>query len=231
MILTTPSLEKVLRDNFPRDEGLVVAEAARESLTDELKRLFDKDEWKPEPDSSWRPKEGTLLCAFRLEDPGSWYRSTTFHFVLDASNRLTVHSSDRSAPVGHLDEVRDLIQDCRQRLQRQEALRKRREKVRGFKGAAMLAQLKKLGREEGFDFVAEFNVARVKLWIRVPGDENTFHLYFPLKRFQEILPRLPGVVRLLREAYETGVSFQVATPRSLPWGAKWIRSRDDGAGK
>ena len=228
MTLTLPSIEKIFREHFPADQGLLVAEADRVPLVAELRQLFDGDEWETDR-HAWWPHKGRVhhLCSFTLKSPDGGYSYTSFHLMLDESSRLTIdYSSQTSAKVGHLDDVASFVRECKRRFERQQALRKRREKVRGFKRAAMVAQLKKLAREEEFDFLTEFTVARVKLWIRVPDDPNVLHLHFSPKRFPEILPRLPEIVRALREAYAAGVSFKVMTRTGLPWRAEWIRYRD-----
>ncbi len=225
MSLSRPSIRKLFREHFPGEEPIYVAEGERKAVAAELLRPFDGDRW-VETRESWM-REGArdrYLRSFSIKDPDrGYYAENTFHLVLDDDRLLTVKLSygGLSAPISSGEELVAFVRECKRRLERRRALEKRREKVRGFKQAALVAQLKELAREQEFKFFTESSTVRVKLWIKL-DDREAVEIHFPPKRTAEIMPRLPAVIRALKESHQAGVSFKVVTRRALPWGAKWI---------
>lgn len=232
MTLTRPSIEKIFTEYFPEDVGIHVAYGARKEFLVEVQEAFVSDVWEDTTKYAWMSKNDVQnhMCTYTLKDASSGYRHSgeAFHLMLDDDRRLYIrYRGDLRAQVSRVQELASFAQECQRRYERQLALRQRREKVRGFKQAAMLAQLKKLASEEEFDFRVDFTVARVKLWIRSTDESNVIHIHFAPKRFQEILPQLPGMIRVLRETYAAGVSYKVMSRQGMPWGAKWIHHRGD----
>ncbi len=230
MTLTRPSIRKLFREHFPGHEPLHVAAGERKAIAAALLRPFEGDPW-VDTRVSWVAPENRdrYLHSFTLKDPDrGYYAEDLFHLMLDDRRRLLIKLSygSLSAPVSSGEEIVAFVRECKRRLERRRALAKRREKVRGFRRAAMVAQLKEIAREQQFEFYTESSPVRVKLWIKLNEQQDAVEIHFRPKRYQEILPRLPEVIRSLKESYRAGVSFKVVTRRALPWGAEWIGAGD-----
>jgi hypothetical protein len=99
-----------------------------------------------------------FVCEFSLADPNSYYYYGThvgFRLLLDDEGRLTIeqahHYHDNRALVSDLGEVVDFVRRCKQRIDRQTALKAKRGKVRELQTHAIIAQVRKLARQDGFD--------------------------------------------------------------------------------
>ncbi len=228
MTLPSPSIKKLLREHFPGDDPIRVGEGEREAVADELLRPFEGDPWIDTKERGWLAKEDEprFLRTLTLQDPqrSRSYHTTSFRLMLDEERRLTISGGYKlSATVSSGDELVAFVRECKHRLERRRVLKKRRKKVRGFKHAAMVAQLKQLSREQGFEFLTEeTSTARVKLWIRLNEAQDAVEIYFRPNRYTEVLPHLPSVIRSLRESYAAGVSFKIVNCNALPWNAEWI---------
>jgi hypothetical protein len=236
MTIPTPSIRKLFREHFPGEEPLRLSRDERQALAAALRQRFAGDDWVETEKEHWLSKEQQArhVHSFTLKDPDGpsyTYFSNTFRLMHD-DGRIVIESSRSrlSAPVSSLDEVVSFILEGKRRLERQRALRSRREKVRGFKHAALVAKLKEMAREEKFDFATEATQQRVKLWVRLNENGDALEIVFAPKRLQDVLPRLPGVIRALRESWEAGLNFMTVSRRALPWGTDWIRHTEGGEG-
>ncbi len=231
MTISNPSIKKLFREHFPGDDPIHVGEGEREALGKTLLGPFEDDPWVDTRE--WRlPAEEDkhrYVRLFSVSDPDHYsYSDNTFWLMLDDNRRLTIEGpyrsqSRESALLSSAGELIAFIRECKRRLERRRALRNRRRKVRGFKHAAMIAQLKQLGREHGFTFMAEASASRIKLWVKLDS-RNAVELHIRPKSFARVLPRLPSVIRALRESFEAEVKFKIVTPRCLPWQGEWIEA-------
>ncbi len=231
MTISSTSIRKLFREHFPGDDPIRVGEGERKALAKTLLGPFEGDPWVDTKE--WqRPAvedEHRYVHLFTLNDPEDrygCYSDNTYRLMLDEKRRLMIEGPRRSqsretALISSSDELFAFIRECKHRLERQRALKSRRRKVRGFKHAAMQAQLKQVAREHGFTFMTEVSASRIKLWIKLT-DKNAIELHFRPIRFPDVLPRLPSVIRALRESFEAEVKFKIVTPRGLPWRTEWI---------
>jgi hypothetical protein len=91
--------------------------------------------------------------------------------------------------VSGLDEVSRFVEHCRQRLDRRKAMSAKRGKVRELLAQAILAQVRKLGKEARFDFMSETDVHKLSLYVKLSDNQSAvFHI--PLKDPAEpLIPR------------------------------------------
>ncbi len=230
MTLPTPSIKKLLREHFPGDDPIRVGRGERRTVADELLRPFEGDPWVDTKERGWLSKdaEPRYLRTLTVQDPR--HSSTNrFRLMLDEERRLTIDAGYKlSAMVSSGTELVAFVRECKHRLERRRVLKKRREKVRGFKHAAMVAKLEQLSREQDFEFLTEeTSTARVKLWIRLTEEQDAVEIYFRPKRYSDVLPRLSSVIRSLRESYAAGVSFKIVNRNALPWNAEWLGGEPD----
>jgi len=109
-----------------------------------------------------------------------------------------------------------LVRHCKQRLERKRALQAKRGKVRQLLAQAILAQVRKLAREERFDFMSESDAQKLKLYVKL-SDEHAIELHIPFREFKQILPQLRSAIVALRQLYQSGLRFHVVSRRALPW--------------
>jgi len=228
MGLQSRTIQKLFREDFPGATPLVITDAEREKLGADLKARLERFHDVDMKDYDYVPKEEKPrhVFSFTIKDPDAYYyhaASTTFRLLLDDSGRLTIKvpRSDESALVSDLDEVVRFVQHCKERLERQKALKAQRGKVRDLLAKAILAQVRKLAKEERFDFTSETDAQKLKLFVKL-SDEHAVVLHIPFKEFKQFLPQLRSVIVTLRELYQNGIRFQIVGRGALPWRTPWV---------
>ena len=120
-----------------------------------------------------------------------------------------------------LDEVVRFAGHCNERIGRQKALKAQRGKVRDLLAQAILAQVKKVAKEERFEFMSETDAQKLKLFVKL-SDEHAVVLHIPFKDFKKFLPQLRSVIVTLRQLYQNGIRFQIVGHGGLPWRKSWV---------
>jgi hypothetical protein len=228
MMLQRRTIQKLFREDFPGTKPLVVDPAERDKLGADLKARLGRLDGVETKDYGYVREEEKprLVCSFSITDsePHYYYRACdSFRLLLDGANRLTIketHFGD-SAPVSDPDEVVRFVQHCKQRQGRRRALRAKRGKVRELLAQAILAHVRKLAKEDRFDFMSETDAQKLKLFVKL-SDQNAVAVNIPFKKFKEVLPQLRSAITALRQLYQSGIRFHVVGRRGLPWRQKWV---------
>jgi len=237
MSITSRSIQKLLRENISGKNPLSVnSEQAKELAEDFLARVEPlagverDDNYHPYHHSqrgSSAPTD-TLCCCVRLEESKErWYRNHThlYLFVSPEEQLWVKLGGERSpAPVSDLSEVVSLVQAFLQRVDRQKAQAAKRKKQKDLKVQAILAQVRKIAKEDQFDFATEVDTVKLKLMIRL-SDQDYFAILIPFNQFKEVLPKLRPAIQTLRETYNSGVRFTTHLKRRYGWSG-WIRHED-----
>jgi hypothetical protein len=227
MALQRRTIQKLLREDFPGTNPLVVDPAKREKIAADLKARLERLDGVDTKEHSWVRKEEKprFVCSFSILDTEAYYyhaSRVSFHLLLDDTNRLTLKETrcGDSVLVGDLDEVMRFVRHCKQRLERHKALRSKRGKVRELLAQAILAQVRKLAKEERLDFISETDAQKLNLFVKL-SEEHALVLPIPFKDFKQFLPHLRAAIVTLRQLYQNGFRFQIVGRRGLPWRQSW----------
>lgn len=246
MSINWRSLQKLLRDNISGNHPLEVSpEQAQELAEDLLARVESlpgaerhDDCFQLRRQSQIVPKgpnapdplpSDTVCCCVLLEGEARdrWYHSHThLHLLRSPNQQLWVNlGGNRSeAPISNLEEVIALARAFQQRVQQQKAKTAKRQKQRELKLQAILAQVRKIAKEDQFDFATDVDSVKLKLIVRL-SDDDFFVILIPFNRFKEVLPKLRTAIRALRETYNSGVRFKTHLKRGYGR-SDWIRHQD-----
>lgn len=226
MPLQRRTIQKLFREDFPGTNPLVVDPDARDKVAKTLKAKLERIDGVDTKDHVWIREEEKprFVTSFSLCDPEQrhhYHARHSFWLVLDNANRLTIKESySGGAVVSDLEEVVQFVRHGMQRLDRHKALRAKRGKVRDLLSQAILAHVRKLAKEERFDFMSEADEQKLNLFVKLT-DDNALVLHVPFKQFKEFLPQLRSAITSLRQLYQSGIRFQVVGRRRLPWRQKW----------
>ncbi|GGA24074.1 hypothetical protein [Okeania sp. KiyG1] len=240
MSITSRSLQKLLRENISGEKPLNVdPEQARELAEELLARVESLAGVKRNDNchhysrfqggaNGDKPPSNTLCCSILLEESSDrWYRDHThLHLLRSPEQQLWVElGRERSpAPVSDIGEVVALVQAFLQRVDRQKAQAAKRQKQKDLKVQAILAQVRKIAKEDGFDFATEVDSIKLKLIIRL-SDNDYFAILIPFNQFKEVLPKLRTAIQALRETYNSGVRFKTHLKRGYRR-SDWVRHQD-----
>jgi hypothetical protein len=161
------------------------------------------------------------ICTFSVKD--DHYRSGyDFRLKLDEYNHLVIkYSYSGSAHVASIDELIAFIKVLQIRIDRKVTQKNKRKKVREFKAQAIVAQVKKLAKEDKFDFYTQTDTVKLTLFIRL-SDKECMEIDIPFNRFQEILPELREIIAAVRSVHVKGVKFKLNS-KSGWYSSRWIR--------
>ncbi|NET58005.1 MAG: hypothetical protein F6K47_18165 [Symploca sp. SIO2E6] len=241
MSIMSPSLQKLLRENISGDDPLEVSpEQAQEVVEDLLARVeslagAERNDrchyyhrFPALSDSSDEPPGDTLCCCVLLEESQDrWYRHQThLHLLRSPDQKLWVDLGGQRSPepLSNIGEIIALAQAFQKRVEQQKAKAAKREKQRDLKLQAIIAQVRKIAKEDKFDFATEMDTIKVKLIIRL-SDNDYFAILIPFNQFKTVLPKLRTAIQALRETYDSGVRFKTHLKRGYRR-SNWIRHQD-----
>jgi hypothetical protein len=231
MALQPRTIQKLFREDFPGTNPWIVSSSERAKLRTDLKALLKRFDGVETQDHGYVREEEKerFVASFSILDPCSYYYSgmrETFRLLLDHAKRLVIQDG-HSVPVAfvsNLEEIEKFVRHCKQRLDRRKALKVKRGKVRDLVAQAILAQVRKLAKEERFDFMSESDEHKLKLFVRL-SENHAVEVQVPFKDFQRFLPQLRTAIISLRELHQSGIRFHLVVGRSLPRRKEWITYR------
>ncbi|MEM8642130.1 MAG: hypothetical protein AAGG51_25460 [Cyanobacteria bacterium P01_G01_bin.54] len=241
MSITWRSLQKLLRENISGRQPLTVSpEQAQELAEDLLVRVealpgVERDDNRhhrhrfPVGSGALNPATtDTLCCCILLEESSErWYQHHTRLYLLRTPEQqlwVELGGQRSPAPLSDINEVVALAQAFTQRVNQQKAKAAKRQKQRDLKQQAILAQVRKIAKEDQFDFATEVDSIKLKLIIRL-SDNDYFAILIPFSQFKDVLPKLRTAIQALRETYNSGVRFKTHLKRSYGR-SNWIRHQD-----
>jgi hypothetical protein len=240
MSITSRSLQKLLRENISGEKPLSIEpEQARELAEDLWARVepiagaegndncHHYYRFQGGASANQTPSNTLCCCVLLTESQERWYRNQThLHLLVSSEQQLWVElGGERSpAPVSDISEVVALVQAFMRRVERQKAQAAKRQKQKDLKVQAILAQVRKIAKEDQFDFATEVDSIKLKLIIRL-SDNDYFAILIPFNQFKEVLPKLRTAIQALRETYNSGVRFKTHLKRGYGR-SNWIRHED-----
>lgn len=230
MSLPSNSIAKILREIFTGEAPIRVRSSERDAWREKILRHVSRaDGVEPKTDSYVHESEkDRFVCAFTIHEAGRRhsYKANEFQLFVNDAGELEVRHYSERATVSSLREIDALLRACSERFERRRALAVKRSKVRGLKAHAIVARVKELGRELGFDFLTRTDSQKLMLYVKF-SDDDAVKLDVPWTRFDAALPRLEAAITSLRALYEAGVRFELARSRQWPWNPRWISPGDD----
>ncbi|MEM9217995.1 MAG: hypothetical protein AAGD25_27100 [Cyanobacteria bacterium P01_F01_bin.150] len=248
MSITWRSLQKFLRENISGNSPLKVSSEQEQEIIEDLLANIESvpgatqndncfhfrrqsptmAQAKDSNDSEEQPPAEKLCCCVLLEESGDrWYHNHThLHLIRSSDQKLWVDlGGNRSqVPISNINEVVAVAQAFSKRVEQQKAKAAKRKKQRDLKTQAILAQVRKIAKEDQFDFATHVDNVKLKLIIRL-SDDDYFVILIPFNRFKEVLPKLRTAIQALRETYDSGVRFKTSLKRAYGR-SDWVRHQD-----
>jgi len=141
------------------------------------------------------------------------YIKHEFDVYLSKKNTLLARLNYTFVPIISLDELKEFVQACRNKLQQQAMRKIKTGRQRALKTQAILAQLKKIAKEEQFNFALETDTVKVKLYVEI-AENDWVMMRIPFTRYQALLPKIQQALRAILEVSSLGIEFSTKTPPS-----------------
>lgn len=225
MTLSTSTIKKLLHEHFPGAQPRRLDAAEKAAFTTTISQRLASlpgvkvNEYAYVPESQKAP----FVCSFTFAMPSQQYYFSYKRFALLVNERqeLMLDAPGGSAVVSTIDELVAFATACVERLQRQQVLSSKRQKVRDLKAQAIIAQVKQLARDEQLTFSTASDTHKLKLYVKLSARE-CIELHIPFAKFQDVLPHLRATILALRELHRRGIPFKLQSLAShrlaqAPW--------------
>ena len=229
MQIHSSTLRKLFREHFAAAQPWLVADLDREALVTTITervgglpgvRVSRHNYYASEKDKA------LFVCSIELQRPGerSHFDRTPFQLLLNEQGALTLqhvgyHRINEAVLVAGLEHLEAFLMACLEALERQAGLASKRQKVRDLKAQAIIAQVRRLAREEQFDFYTTTDVLKLTLYVKIT-DEASLELQIAFKDFDKALPNLRSTIVALRALHQQGIQFKLS--RSPYHKHRWI---------
>lgn len=229
MAIPDPTIRRLLREHFSGASPMRVTTDQRADWATQIhQRLAGMKYIQTECNTYYtdQREKDRIVCAFSINEPSDFrHYSDSTHFTIktDEQNRLTLGHWSHTAPVSNLDEIVAFVTACQEAVERKIAQKSRRQKVRDLKAQAIVAQVKKIAKEDKFDFYTDTDTQKVTLYVRL-SDKESVELQIPFPKFEEVLPQLRVSIQAVCELYARGIKFKIGQSSPSGWrNQHWIR--------
>lgn len=230
MRLPKPTVRKLIRESFTGQTGIPINLNDRVGVMKEwTKKLERIDGIRITSHPGDRDSRSRCLIRFTIPNPSDqpyYWRSNELRLETDQEARLLINASDYPvdqqlvSPVANIDEIETFVRGVLARYASRNAKAEKREKIRQFKTKAILAQVKLLAKEEGFQYATMHDTQKLKLFIHLSGN-HLIEFSIPFSKFQQTLPQLRDHLQTMRALYHDGLRFRVGTTKLLPHRCEW----------
>ncbi len=212
-----------MRESFTGNGSIIVPPSECDALAATLtQRMSNLRYIRTEDDSYYshytsRQKEGRLLIKFILNEPDS-YSNNSFSLWVNEQDQLIIHEWSNTAVVSNIEEVFTFITTCQKRIARRITQKSKRKKIRNLKRQAVIARVKKLAKDEKFDFCIVEDTVKLNLFIKL-AEKEYLEIFIPFTKFDTILPQLRSVILALKKLSEQGIRYkhQKVTRNYITW--------------
>ncbi|MCP4698584.1 MAG: hypothetical protein GY862_17295 [Gammaproteobacteria bacterium] len=219
-MLHTQSVKKLIRDNFSDNPAIKMKpeeiKAALARIRETLLGVAGVKEKEHYRYYGREDKDKGRILHFEVREPGDpdrigWSRDYSLDLRVDQKNELTANLqySDWQS-VSDISELVNYIRAYQAGLQRKRAKANKRQKLRDLKTQAIIAQIKNIAKEEGFDFVTQADTVKLKLFVKL-SDTQCLEMEIPFSKFQQLLPNIRTAIQSLRTVHQAGIRFKIGS--------------------
>ena len=229
MSIPDPTIRRLFREHFSGASPIQVTAEQRVALTSQIQQHLTGMKYLQIERNTYytdQRERDRFVCAFSINEPSGfrhYSRSTNFTLKTNERSQLTIANWRNIALVSNLEEINAFVTACQEAVERKIAQKSRSQKVRDLKAQAIVAQVKKIAKEDKFDFYTETDTQKLTLYVSL-SDKESVELRIPFPKFEEVLPHLRTSIQSVRELYARGIKFKIGQFSSSSWRSQqWIR--------
>ncbi|MEZ4733203.1 MAG: hypothetical protein R3E79_39410 [Caldilineaceae bacterium] len=229
MAIPDPTIRRLLREHFSGASPIQATADQRDMLATQIRQRLSGMKYVEAERSTYyvdQREKDRFVCSFSINEPSDvrYYGNTTsFTVKLNERGQLTISHWRHPALISSLDEMVAFVVACQEVVDRKIAQKSRRQKVRELKAQAIVAQIKKIAKEDKFDFYTETDTQKLTLYVCL-SDKESVELQIPFPKFEEVLPQLRASIQAVRELYARGIKFKVGQFSPSSWRSQhWVR--------
>lgn len=217
----TATIRKLLREHLPPGPALAADPEGSTTMFEAIGRRLEPLAGVVDVTQRrlWRD-DARPIVVYEIQEPGDetyHWRSLSLEFSINEQHELVLRTAGQTVPIADLGGLVTFVRACQAALQRRRAQTNKRQKLCHLKTQAIIARIKAIAKEDGFDFATRTDTVKVKLYVKLSA-RDVIEIQIPFKKFEQILPGLRTSIAAIRQLHADGIRFSIkqSSPR-LDW--------------
>jgi len=205
MSLNSRTVAKILREHFTGETPIIKNASEHQTFISSLQTKIEKIKGIEKPffyHSSNEPN-----CHFSIKDESSFYDNNDFTIKFNQNNELFITHNRNSANIYQLEQIYSFIDKIKLEYDNKQARQLKKEKINKLKQLAIIGNIKKIAKEDKFDFYTLEYATKLKLIVHI-GSGKIIEIDIPYGKFQDSLKDLRSLIQTIRELQKSGLTFR-----------------------
>lgn len=227
---STLSISKLLKTNFRTKTPWRVEPDNQQEVLDQVqnhiqewKRLHNNTNKNNDYHLQQRGKSLHVSINFNIGQSYSWHSNLNLIISFNTEHNLIIEYYNDTALLSNLDQLSSFLRNYKLALQQQQAQAVKLQKLRDLKIKAVVARVRQIAKEDGFDYAIDTSPLRIILYVRL-DEKKCIKISIPFTQFQDIIPNLRTNIHLMRELNASGINFQT-TQSHYAMRQQWVDHR------
>jgi Fe2+ or Zn2+ uptake regulation protein len=221
MSLNSRSIAKILREHFTGKTPIIKNAFEHQAFISSLKTEIEKIKGIEKPSFYRIDKEPKPKYDFSIKDESCFYGYDYFTIKFNQSNGLIITHNGSHANVYQIEQIYTFIDRIKQEYDKKNARKLKTEKINKLKQLAIIGNIKKIAKEDKFDFYTEEYATKLKLIIQIESGK-IMEIDIPYSEFQDTLKELRSLIQTIRELQKSGLTFRLKSTAKKSKHSSWI---------
>ncbi|MEN8218339.1 MAG: hypothetical protein ABFS56_18615 [Pseudomonadota bacterium] len=210
MSLNSRSIAKILREHFTGETPLIKNAFEHQAFISSLQSEIEKIKGieKHSFYRSFKDNEPEPNCYFSIRDDSCFYSYNSFTIKFNQSNELIITHNRNRANVYQIEQIYTFIDRIKQEYDNKNARKLKKEKINKLKQLAIIGNIKKIAKEDKFDFYTQEYATKLKLIVQIESGK-IIEIDIPYSQFQDTLKELRSLIQSTRELQKSGLTFRL----------------------
>ncbi|KHD10248.1 hypothetical protein PN36_19565 [Candidatus Thiomargarita nelsonii] len=218
MSLNSRSIAKILREHFTGETPIIKNAFEHQAFISSLQTEIEKI--KGIEKRSFYDKEPEQKYDFSIKDESCFYDYDYFTIKFNQSNELIMSHNGSRATVYQIEQIFSFIDRIKQEYDNKNARQLKKEKINKLKQLAIIGKIKKIAKEDKFDFYTREYATKLKLIVEIELGK-IMEIDIPYSEFQDTLKELRSLIQTIKELQKLGLTFRFKSSSKYKH-ASWI---------
>jgi len=208
MSLNSRTIAKILREHFTGETPIIKNAFEHQAFISSLQTEIEKIKGIEKPYFYRSSSEPEPNYQFSIKDDSSFYDYDSFTIKFNQSNELIITHNESRANVYQIEQIFSFIDRIKQEYDNKKARQLKKEKINKLKQLAIIGNIKKIAKEDKFDFYTREYATKLKLIVQIELGK-IIEIDIPYSQFQDTLKELRSLIQTIRELQKSGLTFRL----------------------
>ncbi|MEN8218340.1 MAG: hypothetical protein ABFS56_18620 [Pseudomonadota bacterium] len=206
MSLNSRTIAKILQEHFTGKTPIIKNAFEHQTIITSIKSQIEKIKGIEIP--SYSNKAPKQECSFLIKNESSMYGYESFTIKFNQTNELIITNYWNNAIVYQIEQIYTFIDRLKQEYDNKNARQLKKEKIKKLKQLAIIGNIKKIAKEDKFDFSTREYATKLKLIVQIESGK-IIEVDIPYSQFQDTLKELRSLIQTVRELQKSGITFRL----------------------